>query len=437
MHITIKTTFFLLIAAPIPLNVAMAANWEWGSRFALNANWSDNPALADDARDPVSTFRMVASYRGRFERLSPGNNFRIEPRVTRDYYPDREFAKLESTDIFLPGSYNHTRRRTSWNLGYNLSRQNVLSDATTISEGGANQLNADDLVYRASLSPSMSWQVSERDQLLIGLSANATDFDKDFTNRSDQIGTNISATYTRQVTERQDFGFSAFSFSSEAERLNFVIQNPLLCNSNVAIETCIIETDGDSTSFTLNYGYNISSTGKVFVKGGLQSTETTTGGTVVATGEQVTLDPFEFKSTTYDIGYDKVTEGGDFRIAASRRVQPNTNGQPQDRYDLRFIGDTKLSQKLDFDWNFLIWQQQAIALRAINEELDEEIKRKTVFFSGTLQLNWTLTRKWRLNGRYTYRQRDRDTGINSDEQDKATGNQLFFGVTYIWKQIQR
>jgi len=438
MHIAIQTIFFLLITAVYPFNVAVAGNWEWGSRISLNANWSDNPALADDNRDPDSTFRMLASYSGQFERLSPSNNFRIEPRITRDYYPDEEFKKLESTDIFLPGGYRHTRRRTAWNLGYNLSRQNVLSDETTVSEDdGTNRLNADDLVYRASLSPSMNWQVSERDQLLIGLSANATKFDKDFTNRSDTVGTSISSTYTRQLTERQSFGFTGFIVSSEAERLNLVIQNPFVCNSNIAIETCIIATDSDNTSFTLDYGYNISPTSRISIKGGFQGTETTTSGTVEATGEQVKLDPFKFESTTYDIGYNKITERGDFNITASRRVQPNTNGQPQDRYDLRFIGDTKLSEKLNFDWNFFIWQQQAIALRAISEEVDEEIKRKTLFFSGTLQLNWALTRKWRLSGRYRYRQRDRDADINSDEQNKATSNQLYFGVSYIWKQIQR
>ena len=136
-------------------------------------------------------------------------------------------------------------------------------------------------------------------------------------------------------------------------------------------------------------------------------------------------------------GYDKVTERGRFKIAAARRVQPNTNGQPQDRYDLRFNGKSRLTPKLNLDWKFLVWQQQAIALQAISEEENEELTLKTLFFSGILQLNWSLTRKWALSGRYTYRQRDRDAGINSEEQFSATGNQLYFGMTYVWKDIQR
>jgi hypothetical protein len=438
MSSNLKAFVLILVITGCFQQIAFAGNWEWGSRFSGSANWNDNPALADDSRDPESTFRMVGIYIGRFERLASNNNFRIEPRITRDYYPDKKFKDLESTDIFLPGNFSYNRPRSGYNLGFNASQQSVLSDEATLAEdNGANQLNADDTVYRYNLSPSFNLSITEKDQFSLGVSLGQTDYKLDYTNRSDQTIGFLFFSYSRTLTERQTLGFSGNLAQSKAERINFAFQNPFFCIALTPIANCTIKTDSSSDNFTLDYGYRWSPKTRLVAKVGLQKTDTETSGTAEDTGIQSSSNTFSFESTTYDIGIQRINEKGQYDIFISRKIQPNTNGQPQDRYEIRFIGDSDLTQKLSFDWNFLLWQQQAVAIAAINDELDRAINLKNLFFSGALRLNWKLTRKWGLSGSYRYRQREREQALSDEPRNKATSNQVFFSVSYAWKSIQR
>ena len=415
----------------------MAANWEWGSDLRTAANWNDNPALIDDTRDPASTFRIVASYNGQFERLSTGSSLVFKPKVTRDYYPDKKFKDLESTDIFLPGSFRAFGPRTNLALGYNLSRQNVLSDETTLSETNTNELNADDIVYRASLSPSFSWVATEKDQISVGVVANITDYDLEFTNRADSKGGGINGSYSRSLTQRQSLGVSAGAnkFKSDNKRIIALGFPPVL----VPVE---INNESSSETLTLDYGFSISPTSKLGVSYGLQSSTTDNEITELATGLPIPIGTgtTKFESSTYDISYRKTTERGEFSLIASRRIVPSSNGQPQDRYDIAFRGKTKLTKKLSGQWNLSAFDQQNIIVSAAEDELGSELNRKTRYYSADLRLNWSLDRKWRINGTYRFRYRDRDvdtTDINPDGSVKATSNQVALGITYLWKTIQR
>ena len=429
MRIRIDTALVAILLACICSRTALAANWEWGSDLSVAANWNDNPALADDSRDPAATFRVVAAYNGQIERLSSGSSWVFSPRVTRDFYPDKEFKDLESTDLFLPGSYRKLGSRTNLGLAFNLSRQNVLSDEQTISDTGANQLNADDIVYRASLSPSFSWVVTEKDQVSFALTANITDYDLEFSNRADSKAAGINGSYSRTLTQRQSLGFSASAnkFASDNKRLFALGIPPAL----VPVE---INNESSQESLTLDYGFSINATSKLGVSYGFQSSSTDNEITELATGLPIPIgSTTEFKSSTYNISYKKTTERGEFNVVASRRIVPSTNGQPQDRYDIGFRGKTQLSKKLNGEWNLSAFEQQNIVLSAT----DGELNRKTRYYNADFRLIWAFDRKWRINGTYRIRHRDRDSVINSEDSITATSNHVLVGITYRWKTIQK
>ena len=414
---------------------AYAAQWDWGSRLGLGGNWNDNPALADDARNPQSTFRVVASYSGEFMRLGPSSTLTFRPRVTRDWYPDKQFKDLESTDLFLPGSYNLVRRRSNWALGYNVSRQNVLSDEQTISQDlpGSN-LNADDIVYRASLSPNFSWYASEKDQIIVGIRGFLTNYELDFTQRADATGVGASFSYLRSVTERQSVGFSASIDTTESENLN-------LCPIEVdpgppplfTLVECTRFIDTTSDSLTLDYGFNFSENSKFSLKWGLQNSESEQETIENSTGQPLFIIPIEFESTTYDISYNKITKNGQFGLTGTRRVTPATNGRPQDRYEIVFNGKNDLSPKLNFRWVMRVWEQQGIGFASTGGEFN----LKTRYFGTDLFFIWKLSRKWTLNGNYRFAYRDRDAGINSTNSFTARSNAIGLGVGYAWKRIKK
>jgi hypothetical protein len=430
MCIRIKTALFALLLACACSQNALAANWEWGSDFATAANWSDNPALSDNDLDPPTTFRVVLIYNGQIERLSQGRSWVFSPRVTRDYYPDRDFADLESTDIFLPGSFRFARQRTSFSLGYNLSRQNVLSDETTISDTGGSLLNSDDTLYRASLAPGFTWVMSEKDQISLGVNFSISDYDLEFTNRADSQGGGINGSYSRSLTQRQSLGFSVNvgKFKSENKRNVFFGFPPTLVPVKIINES-------SSYNFTVDYGFSLSSTSSLGVKFGLQNSTTDNETSELDTGQVLPLGfgETEFGSTTYDISYRKTTERGEFSLVASRRIVPSSNGQPQDKYDIALRGKIKFSGRLSGRYTFSAFDQQNIIFSAT----DGEFNSKTRFYNADFRLNWALTRKWRLNGSYRFRQRDREAGINTNESIVGTGHQIGVGIAYLWKTIQK
>ncbi len=432
---SLKTSAVILLLFCTCYQNVLAANWEWGTNLGLTSAWNDNPALSVN---PTSTFRMVAIYNGEFSRLTPNSTFTFRPRVTRDYYPDKKFEDLQTTDFFLPGNYALSRQKTNWGLGYNLSRQSVLSDESTIADdGGLSNINADDIIYRASLAPGMTWSISPKDQISISFSAFVTDYDLELTRRADSIGGGINGSYSRSLTTRQSIGISASSSKFESENKTFlsVPAVPPTDPPTRIIFLAKIDNDSNAESLSFDYKFQISETSKLNLNLGLQKTETDNSVINLETGLPIDfgIGTSTFESTKYNIGYQKTTETGKFDVRLSRRVSPAANGQPQDRYEMRFTGDTKLAQKLTGKWEILVFEQQNILLA----ETEGTLNRKTRYFSTDLSLSWAFNRKWSINARYQYRYRDRDAGINSDEQITAKSNAINVGITYKWKQIQK
>ncbi|MEJ2139626.1 MAG: hypothetical protein P8Y61_09290 [Gammaproteobacteria bacterium] len=416
---------------------ALAASWDWGSSVALNAAWADNPALVNESRNPSSTFRMVAVYNGDIVRLTPSSTLQIDPKITRDYYPDSKQKDLESTDIFLPGRYRVQGPRTSSFLGWNLSRQNVLSDESTVSEdtGIVNpELNADDTVYRASLSPGIAWIINQTDQVFVNFTVFATKYDLPFTNRADSIGGLGSFSYTKGFSQRQSLGFSASYNQLKSDNTSFrtFFLDPV--TPTVVLTERI--TNASSTSFTVDYTYQLSNTSALSLKAGLQSSTSEIESTIIGTDPPIGLPAFEqtFKSSTYDIIYRKTLRRGDYSLNASRRVSANVAGQPQDRYDLAFRGNLDWTSKLSTDWVFRAWQQQNIIAA------DAGIQGgKTRYFGADLRFNWQYTQRWSFSGRYSYQYRERPDQIfnNVTQGGTAQSNRVSLGFNYRFKRFQR
>lgn len=411
-----------------------AENWEWGSSVALNSAWADNPALADENRNPPTTFRFLGVYEGEFVRLGDNNTLSFRPRVTRDYYPDKQFKDLESTDLFLPTTLRYAEELRNWSLGLNLSRQNVLSDEASIDDGtGLNRLNADDLVYRASLTPTLSWSLTEKDQLVLGITGNITDYELDFTNRADSTSIGGNFIYTRLLTDTQTLGFTAQGVEFSSERLTFFGVTLPTIPPTIEQAEARFTNDSTNTSLTLDYNFALSPITRITLRFGLQNTDATNSIVLTGNGETLFEDDFQFRSTTYDARFSRVLRNGEYSIGAVRAVSPAVNGQPQDRYEINFEGEIKHTSKLLSRWRLRVFQQENILLAAT----DTAFTGKTTFFSGEYTASWQFSRRIRLNARYRYRYRQRDTGFNEITEVTATGNEIGIGINYAWKLLRR
>jgi hypothetical protein len=444
---------------------ALAGTWDWGADGSINSVYNSNPTLRkDDDPRKQSTFRVLAVYKMDIEQKSPGSRFRFRPRVTRDYYPDEQFKALESTDFFLPGSATLIRPTTNWNLAFNASRQNVLSNETTIAEGEGTpgSFRADDIQYIFSLAPNVIWFMTPRDQLTLNASAVIVDFDLDYTGRSDYESYSLNTSYRRSVNERQQLGLTAFVTQIESEgincRINYnadnptpPVKDPCTIIANPSIVNAVNENETDSNGFTVDYRYNWSETVSLVARIGLQSSDSVLtvndadgnsiegeiillpDGTRIP-GPEVEEILSTFESTTYDISFDRKMERYEFTLGAQRRVRPSQLGTPQDRYQLNLDGKYSWTERLLFRYNLIAWEQQSIFLSGVD---NDELERKTRFFSGNFRLSWSFHRDWAVNGGYRYRYRDRDEGVNSPNTVTSTSNEFAIGFNYRFRKLKR
>ncbi len=443
---------------------ALAGAWDWGADASINSNYNSNPTLRpDDDPRKQSTFRFIATYKMDIEQKSASSKFRFRPRVTRDYYPDRQFSDLDSTDFFLPGSASLIRPTTRWNLAFNASRQNVLSNETTIAEGEGTpgSFRADDIQYIFSLAPNVTWSMTPRDQLTVSATAVIVDFDLDYTGRSDFDIYSLNTSYRRSVTERQQLGLTAFVTRIESEGINCRVNSnadnptppvtePCTIFDNPSRVNAVNQNETDSNGFTVDYRYSWSETVSLVARIGLQSSDSVLtvndadGNSIVGeiillpdgriSGTEVEEILSTFESTTYNISLDRKMERYEFTLGANRRVTPSQLGTPQDRYQLTLDGKYKWTEKLTFIYRLVAWEQQSIFLSGVD---NDELERKTRFFSGNFRLSWSFHRDWAVNGGYIYRYRDRDAGINSLNTVTSTSNALSIGFNYKFRSLKR
>jgi hypothetical protein len=433
------------LLAVVALSPVHAAIWNYGTEVGLSADWNDNPALIDDNLDPDSTFRFLAVYDGEFERRDDNTILELSPRFTTDYYTDRTFSDLETTEYFLPGSFSYQQPTTVWSLGFNASQQSVLSSEESTSQGVTSDfLQSDDTLTQFSLSPGVNWRLSERDELLFNLSYSLNDYNLDFTNRTDSTTVGVNTSYRRSLNERHTVGITGFANSTDADRKARIRVPPTF-----EFEEGKLDIDSSSNFITADYTYAVNETSSLRMSYGLQEATTETITRINSTGATSSTGELTFSSTTYNIGYVREGPRSTYSITAVRSVTLDiTTGQPQDRDQITFDGDYKFTERLSGGWELTTWQQEPLALVVLDENNQEtRISSKPKYADAEVRLSYNITRKWFLTGRYEYRWRSNDQQfripdpdgniITLDQDLKATSSNITIGITYLWKELPR
>ena len=440
---------------------AYADGWEYGSRAALTLNTDDNPTLIADeivvGIDPdtgeeitedrrESIFRFLAYYEFELQNQTANRSFNIRPRVSRDYFPDREDSDLENFAYNVPGFYSITGQTTRFNLGFSARQDQAISNDINAEGNVQGQgFRADDIFVVYSITPTFTWTPTPNDQFFLSGSWSKQDFDLDFTGRSDFEGKGASLSYSRTLTPRQTLGLTAQINNGDLEGRNClnvpagVFPDNPPCSERPGILPGFVQTNitnknsTDLTSFTVDYSFRITPTLEFRASIGRQNTET----------EQQIIDDdgndalpgseFESDNETYNIGLTKSTERSEIRFTAGRStVLQSVNGTPQDRdtYDLTI--QSRWTPKIRTILRLNYRDQQSVFFRdAEDGDIADRIEQKNRFYNGELQLRYQLSRKWSAVTAYRYQQRDID-GVNDT---RATSNLFRLGFIYTFKEL--
>lgn len=409
------------IGLHIPLQ-AEAGQWQNEADLSTGFRYNDNPGFLIDEREPEGALANVTAGAASLAYRSPNREAVIRPRIQRTYYFDDDFEDLNQTDYRLRASTNTLRRRLTWGAEFSYADEGVLTaedvDAEDPTQGGdANFLAANDRVERLFLSPSINWQLTQRD--LVTLSANYAnvDFDRDFTLRSDFENYGATINYSRQVTKRQSIGFLASRTVLESTRLvrlpvcedgSLPVLLPLPIG--ISIPDCPPDdlivppllgvgdfiNDSKGTSLRFVYSFDFSEQLQFSAQVGRQNTDIESGVVLPATDD---LQQAQFRSTEYNISLTHAGQRTNLQVNLSRIVQPTSFGQPADTIRLSTSFNYRLTPLITLELTGVAFQQD---LRTA------VLAQENQFYRADIALRWRLSRSLALVSTYTYRNQELD-----------------------------
>jgi hypothetical protein len=432
-----KSVVFALLLSSTQV---LAGGWNYGARVGLNSNYSDNPTLADDGRESDSLFKMKASYTMDIEWSEPGRSFTIEPRVTRDYYPDRDKSELENTDYIIPGQFSVYGEKSSFNMVFDYQEQNILSSESAVLDSVATtNFRADDTITRYGIGGSYIFNATERDQIFLSANWRKSDFDLDYTGRNDNDSYIYSGSYNHSLTPRYGVGFGLNYSSFKAEGDNClavpVTPPPLLsfdpCQSTqVNIKN---KSETDNYSLTLNFSAKLTPTTTLTAKYGQQSSNSKTS---IKTADGIPFFPetdTDQDGETYDMGLNGKFERYSYKFSARRSIKPSQTGSANNTTNLRLRQEYDFSERLKGTFSLKASERESVLRESDDTNLEN---RKLRTYQADAGVNWRINRVWSVSFLYGYRHRNRD-GTTAIEESTASGNSINFGITYIIKPKQR
>ena len=399
-----------LLAMTLVSATAWAGAWENEGEFSAAASYSDNPGLLTELQNPEGALATVATARANLRFIDPNREVAIVPTLRQTYYPDSDFRDLNQTDYLFRISTNTLERRVTWGAELAYDDQGILSAEDTNPDdpndgGDANFLRADDRRERFVAAPRLNLQISPQDVVSVSVNYTIVDFELDFTDRSDFDSYGGSINYDRQLTQRQTLGFLASRSTLEATRLGrfpvcingelptFQPDGSLSCLP-VTVVVGDLTNDSEGTSLRLVYTFNLSEQTQLNAALGRQSTDIESG--IFLPNEQQVSES-SFKSTEYNLGIVRTGEHYNWRVNASRSVQPSSIGQPADKIQVSGSFGYRVTERLNME----------VAGVAFKQDLKSAlVTRENEFLRADLTMAWRLTRNWALTGAYTFRRQN-------------------------------
>jgi len=398
---------------------ADAADWETEADLSTALRYNDNPGFLADGQDPEGALACVSSAQAGFAYRTANSETLIQPKIQRIYYFDEDFSELNQTDYLFSASTNTLRRRFTWGVDFSYADRGILTaedvDPDDPTQGGdANFLAANDRVETLVVAPSINWQLTPRDRVSVTLNYQDSDFDRDFTLRSDFENYGGSITYDRQLTQRQSLGFLASRTNLDSTRLVRVPvcdngelpvllpiglpdcppDNILVFPTQLAVADFVNDSKG--TSLRLVYNFNFSEQLQLSAQIGRQNTDIVSG-LVLPVDDQLTQD--QFRSTEYNVRLTNAGQRSNLLVNLSRIVQPTSFGQPADTVRLSTSFTYRLTRLMTLELTGVAFQQD---LRSA------AIVQQNEFYRGDLAIRWRLARNWSVISTYTYRYQKQD-----------------------------
>jgi hypothetical protein len=205
-----KSTVAMAVLATLGCAQAGAAAWEWNPKVEAGYLYDDNyrlttPGTEIDVQGPLVDAELE------LRTLTQTGEFSFTPRVRATYFPDE--SDLDTVDYFANLDWLHDGQRVGARIRGEFAQQDVVnSEQPDVDAGGdlgegdtgdSGVTFVDNRRTRASVRPSLSFELSPRRDLLFDAGYTDVNYEEEFTDAQVDYNTaDISAGLRAQLNER-------------------------------------------------------------------------------------------------------------------------------------------------------------------------------------------------------------------------------------------
>lgn len=317
---------------------------------------------------------------------------RLEASLSTGYVMDRYHTSshLDNDDPFFKLNSAYKTQRSTWGLGLEFSERSSRSDAAD--DTGDFETNS--TYTTKSISPSFSYQLTERDAL--SLSASYSEKTYSTTDFSDSKNRSVSSHWQHQFTERFNGGVRLSASNNKS--------------------TGLLElTDDDTYNLSLTSNYKLSEIWGINGSIGVNQLNSQQTNSLGAT------DKTKSTGSSLSINVSYKTDVDQANLSLSRSISPSSTGDVNEQDKLSMGWSRPLSETLTAS----IQGSYQTTSSAVDSGSDE---RKNIDISPSI--NWQYSPDSTLSLSYDYRQQ-KESALNTN----ARSNAIMLTFNYDWNGI--
>jgi hypothetical protein len=381
-----KKLFLTIALQCITLHIAQAAEWSLTSTLNPTSKYDDNVFLSDTNKQDSFQFQIKPTLIGSYALEN------VDYSLSLGYAIDRylSLSYLDRENPFINFNTSHRSERSTWGLSAGYVQDSTRNDA----EFDTGNFRTESTVTTRSLSPSYSYQLTEKDSLSISGGYTERTYSTD--DYGDNESVTLSTGWQHQFSERLSSGFNFSATNYQSER-------------------SFTSTDNDIYNLGATLNYQITELWSLSGQLGMSKLN----------GEQTILgfkDDSTSSGTSYNMTANRKGELDNFSITIFRGLTPSSTGQVNEQDRISASYSRKLTETISASLN-TSYQETSSALQ------DSTNDRKYLNFSPSIK--WQFERNLGLSLGYNYRQQKR-----SDPSTDATSNAVFVTLLYDWDGLR-
>lgn len=380
----------------------------------------------EDAFGLLLDARITASWR------TQTTNYSLTPRVQARIYPDSNDEDLEEDNYYLDGSVSHQMRLSQVGLSAGYSSVGVRTaefdealpdnpDQPPPPGGSSGRFVSPDTTRDSwYVRPYWSLNISSRNLLTVSGSYLDAEYDRRAIASTyfDYTYTLVEPTLTHTLNPKTSLVLVTGSSRYESEQPNGPVDN-------------------ESETYSLRFGFTrvLSEVSTLNVTMGFATTDSVVDGLSFdpRTGLACGLPTCKGRSSSDNFvgqaSYRLRGERTELNLDVSRFTAPQSTGSEVIRDQVAAYVSQRLTTRLRGRLGILVTQEESVLGAGLRFDQD--------YLRGEAELNYQLTRRWSLTGRYQYTSTDRAESQGSVFSDDADNSIYYLGVVYTGQGIGR